>query len=180
MPRQGRLKTESCLGGEAQTRTTRPSGSSPGPERRSDVRFYGQEVNSLQSHPTSTAFAIALMDSPASRPNWMRHRFVPSMCFFPFVIVLPSFALPELAGSAYDTPDWRRTSPLAGVEGGGPGTHESTFAGAARLATPRFTSVVLCGSERRARCSPRACLASGTGKLRVGRHRPDDRGRMGV
>ena len=82
--------------------------------------------------------------------------------------------------SARSIPDWKRTSPSAGEEGGRPGTHESTFAGAAGLATPHFTSVVLCGSERRARCSPRACLASGTGKLRVGRHRPDDRGRMGV
>ena len=73
-----------------------------------------------------------------------------------------------------------RTLPFALGEGGRPGTHESTFAGAARLATTCFTSVVLCGSERSARCSPRACLARGTGKLRVGRHRPDDRGRMGV
>ena len=39
LSRQGRLKTEACLDGEAQTRTTRPSGSSPGPKRRSDVRF---------------------------------------------------------------------------------------------------------------------------------------------
>ena len=164
--------------------------------RRSGLRFSVKTTNFVQPALPRRLSLVACNDSPtlasplssltalpvppASRPNWMRHRFVPSICFFPFVIVFPLLALPELTESAYDTPDWRRTSPLVGEEGGWPGTHESTFAGAARLATPRFTSVVLCGSERRARCSPRACLASGTGKLRVGRHRPDDRGRMGA
>ena len=132
------------------------------------------------ANPLSSLTALPVPPlNPFPIPDWMRHRFVSSTCFFPFVIVFPLLALPELAGSAYDTPDWKRTSPSAGEEGGRPGTHESTFAGAAGLATPRFTSVVLCGSERRARCSPRACLASGTGKLRVGRHRPDDRGADG-
>ena len=40
LSRQGRLKTESCLDGEAQVRAMRPSGSSPGSERRSDTRFH--------------------------------------------------------------------------------------------------------------------------------------------
>ena len=48
-------------------------------------------------------------------------------------------------------------------------SHERTFRGAARLATHRFTSVMLCGSKRRALRLPRKRLAGGTAKIRVGR-----------
>ena len=84
LSRQGRLKTESCLAGKAQTRTTRPNGSSPDRSGRAETGFFrGYSKNRDKPAPSSlylsASFSSALQSLPQT-PTYLCCAFPPTFC----------------------------------------------------------------------------------------------------